>query len=185
MNAESSYWPACDPNQPPKSSSPPGYIFGHYCSQEYAEQLSETLSVLGLCGSGQLEIRRRFLAQVAYETGYYSTLGQPADWGAGVIHMIPQNWRPNVEDMEAVFPGRGILANYNARSTEAERSAFFKEPQFAWKSAAAWMKRTNRVIPGCGKDLFYESYDEMTRCILAKVVDRSEALALVSKNIVS
>lgn len=146
------------------------------------------LAEIGLCGgtsTNDLVIRQRFLAQVAYETGYYSTLEQPADWGAGVIHMIPGNWLPNVQDMEIVFPGQGILANYNARTTQAERSAFFKEPRFAWKSAAAWMKKTNRVIPGCGKDLFYESYDEMTRCILSRVVDRSEALTLVSRNILT
>lgn len=143
------------------------------------------LAELGYCGKAELIIRQRFLAQVAFETGYYSTLEQPADWGAGVIHMIPQNWLPNVKDMEALFPNRGILANYNARSTAAERSAFFKEPHFAWKSAAAWMKLTNRVIPGCGKDLFVGTYDEMTRCILSRVVDRSEALSLVSRNILS
>lgn len=143
------------------------------------------LAELGYCGKEQLLIRQRFLAQVAYETGYYSTLEQPADSGAGVIHMIPQNWLTNVQDMESLFPDRGILANFNARATTAEKSAFFKEPQFAWKSAAAWMKLTNRVIPGCGKDLFHESYDEMTRCILSYVVDRSEALTLVSRNIVS
>ena len=185
VNAESTYWPACDPNQAPKSSTPPGYIFGHYCSAQYTTELSKTLLELNLCGPDNLEIRRRFLAQVAYETGFYSTLGQPADWGAGVIHMIPANWLPNVKDMEELFPGQGILANYKGRSTQAEQTAFFKDPQFAWRSAAAWMKMTNRVIPGCGKDLFYESYDEMTRCILSRVVDRSEALRLVSKNIVS
>ena len=38
---------------------------------------------------------QQFLAQVAYETGYYSTVYQPLDGGAGLIHMIPGNWVPN------------------------------------------------------------------------------------------
>jgi hypothetical protein len=32
---------------------------------------------------------------VAYETGYYSTVFQPKDGGAGLIHMIPNNWPYN------------------------------------------------------------------------------------------
>jgi len=125
---------------------------------------------------------RKFLAQVAYETGYYSTLGQPIDAGSGIIHMIPANWDLNVDDMEAEFPGEGLKAEYLSR-VAADKKNFFKEPKYAWKSAAAWYKRTNRVIRGCGKDLFTQSYQEQTRCILGRVVDRSEAFRLVSKHI--
>ena len=35
------------------------------------------------------------LSKVAYETGYYSTVSQPRDGGAGLIHMIPNNWPYN------------------------------------------------------------------------------------------
>jgi len=30
---------------------------------------------------------------------------------------------------------------------------------------AAWFKLTNRVIPGCGFDLFTQPYETVTRCI--------------------
>lgn len=35
------------------------------------------------------------VVKVAYETGYYSTVFQPKDGGAGLIHMIPNNWPYN------------------------------------------------------------------------------------------
>lgn len=177
INAESTYWPGCDPSQPVKGSAS-GYIFGHYCSQEWTDRLNEMLTELGYCD--QPDIIRHFLAQVAYETGYFSTLGQPRDDGSGVIHMIPQNFIYNAQDMDTVFPGEGLLAAYNAA---ADKQAFFKDPQYAWKSAAAWFKATNWVIPGCGYDLFPLSLNEQTKCILSYVVDRSEALELVSKHI--
>jgi hypothetical protein len=188
INGESSWWPACDPSaQPAKANAgPSGYRFGHYCTVDWARELNVMLSALRLCGADaeSIEIRRRFLAQVAYETGYYSTLGQPADAGAGMIHMVPQNWQTNVEDMEAVFPGQGLLAAYQALGADgAAQAAFFQAPKYGWKSAAAWMARTNRVIGGCGLDLFFEPYDTMTRCILSYVVDRSEAYNLVGKHI--
>jgi hypothetical protein len=185
VNSESGYWPQCDLSQTAKAgvSGPANYIFGHYCSAAYVEQLSEMFGELGLCGGRYRDVRRRFLAQVAYETGYYSTLEQPADSGAGMIHMIPANWRLNVVDMETLFPDQGHLVDFDTQSTTAAKAAFFRAPERAWKSAAAWMKLTNRVISGCGKDLFKEPYDEMTRCILGRVVDRSEALTLVSKHV--
>jgi chitodextrinase len=138
------------------------------------------LQGLGYCGNR--EIIRNFLAQTAYETGYFTTLGQPIDDGAGIIHMIPANWDANAADMEALFPGEGIKADYDSRNV-AGKKMFFKEAKYAFKSAAAWFKRTNRVIPGCGKDLFPLSLNEQTACILGRVNDRSEALGLVSKHI--
>ena len=60
---------------------------------------------------------------------------------------------------------------------------FFKNPKYAWKSAAAWYKRTNRVVRNCGFDLFPSSYDEQTRCILSIVVDRSEVYDIVARHI--
>jgi len=177
INAESTYWPRCSPSQDVKGSAS-GYVFGFYCIQEWVDGLNEVLTYLGYCGDG-LTIRK-FLAQIAYETGYYSTLGQPLDSGSGLIHMIPQNFQPNAEDMDAVFPGEGLLDDYN-RATD--KQALFKDPKYAWKSAAAWYLRTNGVIPGCGMDLFPQSYAMQTRCILGHVVDRSEAYSLVSKHI--
>lgn len=179
INAESSFWPRCDESQNIKGSAS-GYEFGLYCSREWATRLNDMLKDLGYCQDGK--VIRNFLAQVAYETGYYSTLGQPLDNGSGIIHMIPQNWDQNAIDMDALFPNRGILADYNGRSI-AEKKQFFREADYAWLSAAAWFKSTNRVIPGCGKDLFPLSLDEQTKCILGRVVSRDEALRLVSKHI--
>ena len=44
---------------------------------------------------------------------------------------------------------------------------------------AAWYKTTNDVIPDCGEDLFTASYERQTKCILGRVVDRSEIKGFV------
>ena len=49
------------------------------------------------------------LAQVAWETGYYSTVYQPKDGGAGLIHMIPANWDINAADMDILWPGNDYV----------------------------------------------------------------------------
>ena len=172
INAESGYWPACDSAANTGKAGvagPPGRIYGQYCTSEWADALNAMLHHLDLCGVADSEIRRRFLAQVQWETGYMSTLSQPADDGSGLIHMIPQNWQANVDDIEAVFPGEGIAAHYASLLTHDARAAFFSDPKYAYKSAAAWFKRTNRLVPGCGKDLWFAPYDEQTRCIFGSV----------------
>jgi hypothetical protein len=176
INTASIYWPACDPSQTAKATATnlnapaSGYAFGDYCNATWSGELNVMFGALGLSGDEHCPVRQKFLAQLAYETGYFSTLGQPLDDGSGMVHMIPQNFARNVADMEAVFPGEGLQAAYDALGTDAERRHFFKEPQHAWKSAAAWFKRTNGVIPGCGTDLFAEDYDTMTECILGRWV---------------
>ncbi|CAE7890494.1 HERC2, partial [Symbiodinium sp. KB8] len=115
--------------------------------------------------------------KVAYETAYFSTVYQPRDGGAGLIHMIPGNWPINVQDMDELFPGMNYLSQFNAFAPS--QFQFFQSPQYGWKSVAAWYKRTNSVIPGCGQDLFDLSYEEQTRCILSRVVDRQEAFDIV------
>merc|ERR1719446_1255161 len=125
INAESGYWPQCDPSQATKGSAT-GYEFGYYCTQEWTNQLNEMLRTLGYCDN--IPVIRNFLAQVAYETGYYSTLGQPLDNGSGIIHMIPQNWGPNVADMEQLFPGEGIQTEYNSRSQADKKKTSSRSP---------------------------------------------------------
>merc|ERR1712176_1293342 len=91
--------------------------------------------------------------QVAYETGYFSTVNQPADGGAGLIHMIPDNWDLNAKDMDKLFPGNGY-----ASKEASMKEKFFQNPEYAWLSLAAWYKGGSKVA-GCeGKDLFKEDY---------------------------
>ena len=47
---------------------------------------------------GDLAAIQRFQAQVAYETGYYSTVYQPTDGGAEFIRTIPGNWAVIAQD---------------------------------------------------------------------------------------
>ena len=57
------------------------------------------------CGTsvaGSLD-RGRMKLNEGYETAYYSTAGQPADLGSGMIHMIPGNWVTNAKDMDTLF----------------------------------------------------------------------------------
>jgi len=103
--------------------------------------------VVNICANSQkIEY---LLGQVAWETAYFSTVYQPKDGGAGLIHMIPANWQINAEDMDKLWPGN----NYVGKVREMGYK-FFQTPVYGWRSVAAWYKLTNRVIPGCGKDLF-------------------------------
>lgn len=198
MNERSGYWPECDESQATETPGclcqeecvPGGvgcYQYGHYCNATYATSLNEMFNKVGLCydDPGNCTIRRQFIAQAAYETAFFSTLHQPYDNGTGVIHMIPANRQINVDDMDELFPDDGVAAAYASLHTEEERMAFFQDPKYAWLSAAAWMKRTNRVIPACGEDLFAAdtTNDRMTVCILGSYTDRSDALAWATADV--
>merc|ERR1719498_1740238 len=111
------------------------------------------------------------LGEVAWETGYFATVYQPRDGGAGLIHMIPDNWNINAADMDTVFGDHGY-----ASAAASMGKNFFQSSQYGWLSVAAWYKSTNRVISTCGKDLFQESYNEQSRCIFGQASDRSESL---------
>jgi len=136
--------------------------------------LNEMLSdpVVDKCGDA--EATHKLLAQIAYETAYFSTVYQPRDGGAGLIHMIPGNWVRNAQDMDDLWPGQG----YAPKAAEMGKS-FFQTPSFGWRSVAAWFKRTNDVIPNCGIDLFDQPFETQTRCILSRVVSRQEAYDIV------
>lgn len=72
---------------------------------------------------------------------------QTADGGAGLIHMIPGNWATNAQDMDALWPGSGY-----AEKAASMGKNFFQTAAYGWRSVAAWFKRTNRVIGGCGAE---------------------------------
>eukprot|EP00928_Gymnodinium_smaydae_P046865 TRINITY_DN31243_c0_g1_i1.p1 TRINITY_DN31243_c0_g1~~TRINITY_DN31243_c0_g1_i1.p1 ORF type:complete len:1186 (-),score=176.85 TRINITY_DN31243_c0_g1_i1:366-3452(-) len=174
VNYYSTYWPKCDPSQSKTNRGPSGYEFGYYCDAEWTAQLNAVLSdpVVGKCDN--FTVISELLAQVAYETGYYSTAYQPLDGGAGLIHMIPANWPINAADMDVLWPGNDYAGKVASMGKD-----FFQTPEYGWRSVAAWYLRTNRVIPGCGLNLFEFSYETQTRCILGRVVDRQEALRVV------
>eukprot|EP00403_Amphidinium_massartii_P010089 CAMPEP_0178412288 /NCGR_PEP_ID=MMETSP0689_2-20121128/21940_1 /TAXON_ID=160604 /ORGANISM="Amphidinium massartii, Strain CS-259" /LENGTH=626 /DNA_ID=CAMNT_0020033535 /DNA_START=42 /DNA_END=1922 /DNA_ORIENTATION=- len=177
INDASSYWPRCSPTQSKSNAGPAGYEFGLYCTEQWAEALNEMLRdpLVGRCSN--ITATHNLLAQIAYETGYYSTLYQPIDGGAGLIHMIPQNWPINVGHMDALWPGMDYISKLSALQEK-----FFQTPAYGWRSVAAWYLSTNHVIPGCeGKNLFELDMDGQTRCILGRVVDRSEAYNIVGQ----
>jgi hypothetical protein len=111
----------------------------------------------------------QLLAQVAWATGYYSTVYQPINSVAGLINIIPVFWAMNVADMDSLWPGNDYAGKLRTMET-----SFFTSPIYAWRSLAAWYKLTNRVIPGCGIDLFKQSYETQTRCIFGPPGDRNE-----------
>merc|ERR1711862_904577 len=108
-----------------------GYEFGLYCSKEWTDSLNEMLAhpLVNICSD--TESIEKVLAQVAHETAFYSTVFQPRDGGAGLIHMIPQNWQVNAQDMDALWPGNGYAS---AAATLGHQ--FFQSPQFGWRSVA-------------------------------------------------
>lgn len=153
---------------------PSGYEFGHYCTQEWTDSLNEMLSHPVIDKCSDYHAIHKLLAQVAYETGYYSTVFQPKDGGAGLIHMIPNNWPYNGRDMDTLFGNQNYKTLVNAMGKN-----FFQTAEYGWRSVAAWFKLTNSVIPGCGDDLFDKTFEEQTKCILGYINDRSEAYDLV------
>lgn len=176
INDYSGYWPKCDPGQSKSNVGPDGYEFGLYCTQEWTDALNAVLSDPVVDKCGDFAAIQKFLAQVAYETGYYSTVYQQIDGGAGLIHMIPGNWAPNAEDMDVLWPGNGFTEKATSMGKD-----FFQTAVHGWRSVAAWFKMTNRVIPGCGQDLFDQSLENQTRCILGRFVSRQEAYDVVGE----
>ena len=63
--------------------------------------------------------------KVGFETAYFSTVYQPADGGAGMIHMIPNNWPLNAEDMEEIWPG----TDYKDLAASMGKD-FFQTPEY-------------------------------------------------------
>jgi len=176
INSKSGYWPKCDPSQAKSIQGPAGYEFGHYCTAEWTNELNAMLSDPQINICNDVSKIKNLLGQITYETGYFSTVYQPRDGGAGLIHMIPQNWGVNAQDMDLLWSGN----DYEAKVASMEKT-FFQTAQYGWKSVAAWFKSTNRVIPGCGQNLFDASYNDQTKCILGGVVDRSETYNFVEQ----
>ena len=147
------------------------YDFGYYCEQNWIDSLNEMLSnpVVNMC-SNRTAITQ-LLAQVAWETGNYTYINSPADGGAGLIHLLPAYWQTNAADMDILWPGN----NYAGTLLTMGKN-FFQSPIYAWRSVAAWFKLTNRVIPGCGFDLFNQTYDTQSRCIAGFPSNRSAPL---------
>eukprot|EP00756_Hemistasia_phaeocysticola_P019779 Hpha_TRINITY_DN15680_c3_g6::TRINITY_DN15680_c3_g6_i3::g.99988::m.99988 len=181
INGVSGYWPKCDPGQTKSNAGPAGYEFGHYCTQAWTDALNQMLSSpqVDKCGDSQAIIH--MLAQVAYETGFYSTVYQPIDGGAGLIHMIPNNWPISAADMDSVFGTGNTYTNaFQGFSNTGRGYEFFQAHEYGWWSLAAWYKKTNGVIPGCGENLFDATFDRQTHCIFGGAVDRQEALNIVT-----
>ncbi|CAE8592306.1 unnamed protein product [Polarella glacialis] len=176
INSKSTYWPSCDPAQAKNIPGPQDYEFGYYCTQAWTDALNEMLADPAVDKCQDMEAVHKLLAQVAYETGFFSTVYQPKDGGAGLIHMIPGNWPGNAGDMDIVFPGDG--KHYESIAAAMGKD-FFQDVNYGWRSVAAWFKLTNGVIPGCGLDLFDQDFATQTRCILSWVNDRQEAFDIV------
>ncbi|CAE8711450.1 unnamed protein product [Polarella glacialis] len=177
INDKSFYWPKCDPAQAKNIVGPSGYEFGFYCTDAWAATLNQMLSDRAVNKCNDREAILKLLAQVAWETGYFSTSYQPQDGGAGQIHMIPNNWEINAKDMDGLFPKPSPS---HVSLVKAQSQNFFQNAEFGWKSTAAWFKTTNRVIPGCGEDLFDQTFARQSFCILGAPSDRTEAYNIVA-----
>lgn len=175
VNDQSSYWPRCSPAQSKSVVGPSGYQFGYYCTQEWADALNAMLSDPQVNKCGDQAAINKLLGQITYETADFSTVYQPLDGGAGLIHMIPANWAVNAADMDTMWPGNDYVGKVRSMG-----ASFFQTPAYGWRSVAAWYKRTNRVIAGCGVDLFDASYDRQTQCIFGRVMDRSQTFNFVA-----
>jgi hypothetical protein len=149
------------------------YDYGYYCEQSWVDSLNEMLSnpVVNMCANRTAITQ--LLAQVAWETGNYTYLNSPYDGGTGLIHILPAYWAANAADMDVLWPGN----NYAGTMLQMGKN-FFQSPVFAWRSVAAWFKLTNRVVPGCGFDLFTQTFDTQSRCIAGFPSDRKALLSV-------
>lgn len=162
-----------------QSVPPSPFTFALLCTDAWACALASVLSELGMCAHGnatygnvtQSNATTRvavvdFLSHVVHETRYFTVLAQPADGGTGLFHQIPANWASNVADAAELFPGDALQSRYDALPDDAARAEFVAAPLTAWRLAAAWMLRTNRVLGApCGVDLFTAPFDLQVRCI--------------------
>lgn len=172
-NAE--MWPA-DPANKIEAKHCNDFEFGTYCTEKWANALNEMLSSREVDICGDEDKIARLLAQVTYETGYFSTLGQPEDQGVGLIHMLPMNFPQNAKDMDRVW---GADNGY-AEKVAAEGATFFTEsPENAWRSLAAFYIGGS-TVPSCyGKNMFDMELEDQTTCIFGSSVDRSHELKVV------
>eukprot|EP00933_Yihiella_yeosuensis_P031045 TRINITY_DN2459_c0_g2_i3.p1 TRINITY_DN2459_c0_g2~~TRINITY_DN2459_c0_g2_i3.p1 ORF type:complete len:529 (+),score=81.92 TRINITY_DN2459_c0_g2_i3:90-1676(+) len=177
INGKSRKWPKCDPSQSKTSSitGPFGYEYGFYCTQNWTDALNDMLSDPAVNKCNDRSAIHKMLAHVAFETGYFSTVG--AWGGGGLIWMIPEHWPINAADMDALFPNDG--QHYEGIAAALQKD-FFQSPDYGWKSVAAWFKLTNRVLEeGCGADLFDQSLEDQTKCILNGDSSRQEEYDIV------
>jgi len=124
------------------------------------DYLNEMLSnpVVNICGNRTAITQ--LLAQVGWETANFTTQYSIVDGGAGLINLQPSNWPSNAADMDILWPGN----DYFGKMLKMGKN-FFQSPEYAWRSVAAWFKLTNRMFPGCGLDLFNQTFETQTRCI--------------------
>lgn len=177
INAQDDFFPGCDPSQPAKGATGGGF----FCTQAFADTLNEMLQMYGFCSDK--EKISRFLAQMAFSSGYFTALGPSGGGGAGYLNMIPANFERNVDDMDLVScraaGAPSIRSEYDAFVDKVD---FFKDENYAWLSVAAWYLKSNWAIPGCdGKNLFEESFEQQTFCVLAANQDRNQALLRTMK----
>lgn len=59
--------------------------------------------------------------------------------GAGLIHMIPNNWPINGRDMDSLYSSQ---ANYESLVAAMGKN-FFQSAAYGWLSVGAWYKITN------------------------------------------
>ena len=74
MNNYSEKWPKCSSSMEKNVVEPFGYVSGYYCSDDWVNSLNEMLSnsVINICGKN--DRIAQVLAQVAWETGYFSNV---------------------------------------------------------------------------------------------------------------
>jgi len=95
-----------------------------------------------------------FLAQVRHETAGLTTLYQPLDGGAGVIHMLPANFRAACEDVAEIklaFFLRFGLAGCKG-GTDYQAAQIIQQPRIAFLTGGWWFAKGSQKILGgpCG-----------------------------------
>jgi len=96
-----------------------------------------------------------FLAQVRHETAGLTTFYQPADGGAGAIHMLPANFRVACEDVpeiKSAFQQKFGGSNPCRAGSDIEAGKVVQNPKIAFLTGAWWMVEGSKKILGgpCG-----------------------------------
>ncbi|KNE55210.1 hypothetical protein AMAG_01124 [Allomyces macrogynus ATCC 38327] len=99
----------------------------------YFPYLSAAAAEFGLCTDARMAV---FLGTISHETARLTIFQQPADGGAGAIHMIPSNWPQAFSDL-------GL-----AKGSHEQMLAIMLDPKTMFRVAGWWFTKGAGTIMG-------------------------------------
>jgi hypothetical protein len=122
-----------------------------------------------------------FVAQVLHETARLTTFYQPADDGAGAVHMLPSNFRLACEELPQLQADMALLPGCSRSGagacmcgTDTEAALLVAAPEHAFMAGAWWFAygSTHALKHlGCGDLRLSNDYRKISVCVFGGGVD--------------